>query len=228
MVTSQRRFKKLIQLILTFASLILAQSTGVAVPERPSETEFRREIGEHRNRVFKMGFAVFENFPQDFPVLNQLPMRERNTILKVYLAIHDLPKLMTLPALKKLSYQAGVTIFDLLYEVYGQQLIDRTLINQLNEAEERLKKAVMDKKFTQWNLASFQVEILKELKRIEFIADITDTKIMRYRELQFIPEDYASARFFDRIGEPDAAVAARWLEDSHYQKAVHSCDRLFF
>ncbi|MFZ3231178.1 MAG: hypothetical protein WA160_13300 [Pseudobdellovibrio sp.] len=210
--------------VLITAFLLLSSLMAFA---KPKLKQFRHDIEIHQNHVVLNGHLIVENFLPFFPLLSNISSKHRYRLVDFYLKMHDTPKLMSLSELKQFGYQDTRSINLKLYSIYGKDVQDSKpeFINELNRIEEQLKADKMIQTFP--GLAPTHMpQIMKELEWVEFISDITDTKISRAKELGFKLEKNAAANFFLKLNDIRAAIASEWLEKNHYS-LVLNCKKLF-
>jgi hypothetical protein len=141
--------------------------------------------------------------------------------------MHDLPKTMSLQELRAFGYKGSISIRDELYAIYGQDVQGSkpAFIDELNRIEENYKLVKMKDILPAMNQHDFDL-LMRDLKWIEFISDITDTKISRSTELGFKPRKMAARKFFMNLRDLKAARAAMWLENTYYSNRLN-CQKLF-
>ena len=195
-----------------------------------SRAEFRAEVQEHRSRVQANALLLLEKFPQHFPELTAMPKAERMQFVEIYLATHDMPKLMNIEQLKSLGYKGEDTFFEKLFANWGKALKRRPpFIQDLNYIEDRYKELILSKHFSHMNQEHFQ-KILRDVVYLEFVVDETDTKIHRGRELgvEMKPLD-AQYLFINIYKDKLGAKLAEWLELQVYNRhsLIRSCEAMF-
>jgi hypothetical protein len=196
--------------------LTLSLFTPTWTDAKPSEAEFRLEISTHRSRVLEMGLKVTEEFLDQFKALASLSSADRSQLMRAYLSLHDLPKLMTEPQLAQLNYEGPKTIFQNLYEVYGVSFETQPqFIADLNTIEKQLKEKKMQLELSKID-PDLRSSLWQEMRRIEDVVDFTDTRILRGAELGFVPQPFSSTDYFLSLQMPVAARIAQWLEENHY------------
>ena len=200
---------------------------------KPTLEEFREEITDHRERVKTNSILIYNKFsvshPEFFPHMRSLPDELRNRLMDVYYGIHDAPKTMSIEELKANGYEGDKEILELLHGIWGES-VRPWFIDALNKTEEIHKMRTLKKKFPQIDKRLLNL-LVREMQYPEFIADNTDTKIMRGPELAFDPQPMDAYRLFKFVyHDVVAATISVWLETQVYKIApegANSCYKQF-
>jgi hypothetical protein len=206
---------KLIRGIL-FGCVLFAAVLAAAENEKPDIGEFRSQILAHRERVLLGAQRIFRGQPRYFPTLQSLPPEISQKLIDTYMGLHDLPKVMTKAQLRRVGYDGPTTLLRSLHSVFGIHLDPKpAFIQTLNDIEEAMKIEEMGRILRDLD-PSLRVGIWHELRLLEKVADITDTKIYRAVELNFVYRQFEAEKYFRAFGEKVAAYLSFWYE-SHYQ-----------
>lgn len=191
-----------------------------------TQHQFKREIREHRMRVSMMAREIYDYYPNYFLGLRNLPGTSGLNLLISYMALHDLPKTMSLDQLLSLELRRSQTLFHELKRSYGVCQVPKC-VSALNEAEEKLKTTVMGKKLG--NLTDQEkFDVWNDLKFVEMVSDVIDTKVWRGPELGFQFKVGASVDYFKSRGQEFASqIAAVFEPQAVLQKQIqfNSCKR---
>lgn len=195
-----------------------------------SRAEFQAEVQEHRSRVQANALVLLENFPQHFSYLMALPEGERKQFVEIYLAAHDMPKLMGIEQLRSLGYKGEDTFFEKLYANWGKALRRRPpFIVELNSVEDRYKDLILSKHFGHMDQETLK-NVLRDVVYLEFVVDETDTKIHRGRELGVEMKPFDGEHMFEHFYKDKlGAMMSRWLELNIYKRQIlmKSCESMF-
>jgi hypothetical protein len=175
-----------------------------------SDHQFKQEIREHRRRVSQMARDIYDHYPEHFLGLRNLPGLTGLRLLKSYMALHDLPKTMTLDQLLVLELERTQTLFSELRNGYGLCQAPKC-VGDLNQVEEKLKTIVMEKKLLELNDQE-KFDVWNDLKFLETVSDVIDTKVWRGPELGFQFKKGASVEFFRSRGQQFASQIAAEFE----------------
>ncbi|MGZ5278500.1 MAG: hypothetical protein ACXWC9_01065 [Pseudobdellovibrionaceae bacterium] len=205
-------------------ALLIVSLGSHAVAGKPSLLEFRDETIRHRARVVQTSHVIYMFRKAFFPALSSLRPEVATRIITVYMSLHDLPKTMTRFELEKYGYKGQASLLKQLYGIWGKDFGDSkpSFIQDLNILEDRIKTERMAVELASLDPALRQA-VMAELHTIELASDITDTKIFRTKELNFIRWPFAAEKFLRDIGQPLAADLSRWYESRFYPMAMPSC-----
>ncbi len=210
-----------VQLLLVFFIFQIA-----VVTQAITHHQFKREIREHRTRVSMMAREIYDHYPNHFLGLRRLPGDVGLNLLTSYIALHDLPKTMSLDQLLSLELERTQTLFNELRKSYGVCQVPKCVL-ALNEVEEKLKTTVMEKKLSSLTEQE-RFDVWNDLKFVETVSDVIDTKVWRGPELGFQFKAGASVEFFKSRGQEFASqIAAEFEPRAVLQKHNHqlSCKR---
>jgi hypothetical protein len=182
--------------------------------QRPPDYAYKRQISEHRARVGVMTMEIFSTiadqhplqFKKYFSLLASLPIERAKLFVRTESSLHDILKLKN-PYLDKLYDNWGV-------DFHGgrpQYIID------MNEEEDALKFNRAVELFPELDKELIR-QLLKEVGRLEFWADVLDTKETRSQELNIQPEENAAENFFKERHDPVGVVAVHMLKLLHYTR----------
>ena len=190
-----------------------------------TDLQFKKEIRDHRHRVSQMAQQIYDHYPDQFLGLRSLPEQMGIRLLKSYLTLHDLPKTMTLDQLLTLELHRTQTLFQELKTSYGVCRAPKC-VGDLNEVEEKLKLAVMEKKLLDLNDQQ-KFDVWNDLKFLETVSDVIDTKVWRGPELGFQFKAGASSEFFKARGQQFASEITVQFEPravAQKQALILSCE----
>jgi hypothetical protein len=208
----------------SFFLLIMLQLSFPAIAI--TDHQFKREIREHRTRVSLLALEIYDHYPDRFLGLRNLPSSMGISLLTSYIALHDLPKTMSLDQLSGLEFGRTQSLFRELKKSYGLCQVPKC-VSALNEVEEKLKLTVMEKKLAKLSDQE-KWEVWKDLKFVETVSDVIDTKVWRGPELGFQFKEGASIEFFKARGQEFASQIATVFEPRvvlQKQKQLSSCKR---
>lgn len=216
--------------------LLATEDTITIKQESISAEEYKIEIENHRKRVrdsaLELAQFIFSNRHQDSGIyfLRELYSQNRSlamSMLSSYFYYHDWPKLERY-------------FFEKLYANYGKEFTQRPdFIDELNANEKKIKdqflrnvieanSKIFERVFNTKNSDQILERMNAELKWIEDIADFTDTKIFRGKELGFKYTVFAAAKLFRSNGDIAAAYYSHWLERNIIKRsAAKRCQALF-
>jgi len=180
-----------------------------------SVDEVKRQIVAHRQRLGPMATLVLSKHSNFFENLSTLPPDVRFNFLRDYIALHDLPKLMTRPDLEYWGYRGPDPFFMEIKKSWGIDFGENkpSYISDLNMVEKKLKLARLKELAIKYSLSQRQLDsIVPELIKIEWLVDVLDTKINRSEELGFSYSDFATEKYFLEKGEADLAHLSRLIE----------------
>lgn len=197
--------------VLIFSLFCAFRAWGLISPE-----DYRNQVQAHRERVGRLAAAAYDQFRHHLPPVKYY-------ILLGYLDLHDRPKTQSLAQLYASGYAHDETINDRLARFYGQ---DREQMPEIEQA--RLFRLIINLNFVEARQKSefflrhgVEAPARFTLEWIEEIADVTDTKISRTRELDIKPSEKSASRYFQtKKNDLFAAEVAEWLE-SHYSRIVN-------
>jgi hypothetical protein len=153
---------------------------------------------------------MFRRFPEQFKILNSLNEEKALSIIRQYIALHDLPKLMSREQLVSIGIKRGDSIFDELRTFYGSCEVP-SCVPELNEIEAVLKDRILDSVLKNYP-EKIRQSIWSELKLVELASDVLDTKLHRGPELNFIPKPGLAREYLENRGHFIAAMMAQGLE----------------
>ena len=217
--------------IALFATIVVTTSVGQMsfAGVEISSHQFKQEIQSHRDRVLSNSQIIQSQFHSQFFALMSLPAETRQELMKSYMSLHDVPKLMTKKQLAAYAYLGEKSIFEQLHEVYGVRLQERPqFIEDLNSIEALIKDKMLKANFTNID-PDLMSQVIAELKYIEWIADITDTLQMRGLELGEAFSRSSAEKYFKNRNDLRAAKIARWLGANRYNPGFigHYCAGIF-
>ncbi len=209
------------------ATILLFSFGSSAIAAKPPILTVREEILQHRARVLKHSLIMYQEHPELFPTLGQLPKETAIRLLTAYISLHDAPKTMTKHQLDKLGYQGDKSILMQLYGIWGEHVEPKpAFIDDLNKIESDMKQKEMEIQLADID-PRLHNGILHEIETLELSADITDTKIFRGHELGFKRKAYSAEKFLIDKGQFTAAILSKLYEQKYYPMTVNSCKAVY-
>lgn len=175
-----------------FLFLLFLFSATYTYAEVSPVTFLDNHVKPHIKRVQVIGEQIFLIHSELFPSLEYELVRD-------YLKLHDLPKVMEKNELKRYGYLGKRAIYIELSKAYGTEIHPK-IRKELNRIEKEIKSDF----FFDRNLSPQQK---KQLLTLEHIVDVTDTGIKRRSEIPGIKESYDGAKWLQSEG-----MEKRWVD----------------